>query len=170
MLCLFPLQFKYSTPGIHIPFILSPTAVHQAWFPVPKLRIISKELLCSYPTDRMKCFPGISLSRKVVRCVASKLLLLLLLRERIEQGSSVSHWHDISQHSNISGTRNRLFSVKIHLAQDSINSVDIETWVSCSYQKSSRWLILFYVTVLPSWSSGQSSWLQIRRPGFDSRH
>jgi hypothetical protein len=23
---------------------------------------------------------------------------------------------------------------------------------------------------LPLWSSGQSSWLQIRRPGFDSRH
>jgi hypothetical protein len=22
----------------------------------------------------------------------------------------------------------------------------------------------------PPWSSGQSSWLQIRRPGFDSRH
>jgi hypothetical protein len=22
----------------------------------------------------------------------------------------------------------------------------------------------------PMWSSGQSSWLQIRRPGFDSRH
>jgi hypothetical protein len=22
----------------------------------------------------------------------------------------------------------------------------------------------------PVWSSGQSSWLQIRRPGFDSRH
>jgi hypothetical protein len=22
----------------------------------------------------------------------------------------------------------------------------------------------------PRWSSGQSSWLQIRRPGFDSRH
>jgi hypothetical protein len=24
--------------------------------------------------------------------------------------------------------------------------------------------------VPPLWSSGQSSWLQIRRPGFDSRH
>jgi hypothetical protein len=23
---------------------------------------------------------------------------------------------------------------------------------------------------LPLWSSGQSSWLQIRKPGFDSRH
>jgi hypothetical protein len=23
---------------------------------------------------------------------------------------------------------------------------------------------------LPLWSSGQSSWLQIRMPGFDSRH
>jgi hypothetical protein len=29
-----------------------------------------------------------------------------------------------------------------------------------------------YITVFgpPLWSSGQSSWLQIRRPGFDSRH
>jgi hypothetical protein len=24
--------------------------------------------------------------------------------------------------------------------------------------------------IMPLWSSGQSSWLQIRRPGFDSRH
>jgi hypothetical protein len=31
--------------------------------------------------------------------------------------------------------------------------------------------ILSYITKgLPLWSSGQSSWLQIRRPGFDSRH
>jgi hypothetical protein len=32
---------------------------------------------------------------------------------------------------------------------------------------------IFYVSVdkrPPLWSSGQSSWLQIRRPGFDSRH
>jgi hypothetical protein len=27
-----------------------------------------------------------------------------------------------------------------------------------------------YLTGPPLWSSGQSSWLQIRRPGFDSRH
>jgi hypothetical protein len=33
-------------------------------------------------------------------------------------------------------------------------------------------LLLFSNSVLrpPLWSSGQSSWLQIRRPGFDSRH
>jgi hypothetical protein len=32
---------------------------------------------------------------------------------------------------------------------------------------------LLYIIVLngpPLWSSGQSSWLQIQRPGFDSRH
>jgi hypothetical protein len=29
--------------------------------------------------------------------------------------------------------------------------------------------VLVYVRP-PLWSSGQSSWLQIRRPGFDSRH
>jgi hypothetical protein len=27
-----------------------------------------------------------------------------------------------------------------------------------------------YIYGLPLWSSGQSSWLQIRRPGLDSRH
>jgi hypothetical protein len=36
------------------------------------------------------------------------------------------------------------------------------------------WVMYFsqYLTPLrpPLWSSGQSSWLQIRRPGFDSRH
>jgi hypothetical protein len=35
----------------------------------------------------------------------------------------------------------------------------------------SRILISTYGLHRPSlWSSGQSSWLQIRRPGFDSRH
>jgi hypothetical protein len=29
---------------------------------------------------------------------------------------------------------------------------------------------MYFVHVPPLWSSGQSSWLQIRRPGFDSRH
>jgi hypothetical protein len=31
------------------------------------------------------------------------------------------------------------------------------------------WLILLVIRS-PLWSSGQSSWLQIRRPGFDSWH
>jgi hypothetical protein len=31
-------------------------------------------------------------------------------------------------------------------------------------------IILSYVWFGFLWSSGQSSWLQIRRPGFDSRH
>jgi hypothetical protein len=30
--------------------------------------------------------------------------------------------------------------------------------------------IYIYIYRPPLWSSGQSSWLQIRRPGFDSRH
>jgi hypothetical protein len=30
--------------------------------------------------------------------------------------------------------------------------------------------IIFIISRPPLWSSGQSSWLQIRRPGFDSRH
>jgi hypothetical protein len=28
----------------------------------------------------------------------------------------------------------------------------------------------YYFFLPPLWSSGQSSWLKIRRPGFDSRH
>jgi hypothetical protein len=31
-------------------------------------------------------------------------------------------------------------------------------------------IIVLYIYRPPLWSSGQSSWLQIRRPGFDSRH
>jgi hypothetical protein len=31
-------------------------------------------------------------------------------------------------------------------------------------------LIMYYDYLPPLWSSGQSSWLQIQRPGFDSRH
>jgi hypothetical protein len=30
--------------------------------------------------------------------------------------------------------------------------------------------ICIYIYIYRLWSSGQSSWLQIRRPGFDSRH
>jgi hypothetical protein len=38
-----------------------------------------------------------------------------------------------------------------------------------------RYAIIHYVMNMrrdgpPLWSSGQSSWLQIRRPGFDTRH
>jgi hypothetical protein len=31
-------------------------------------------------------------------------------------------------------------------------------------------LLVYILEGLPLWSSGQSSWLQIQRPGFDSRH
>jgi hypothetical protein len=31
-------------------------------------------------------------------------------------------------------------------------------------------IMVTYCVGPPLWSSGQSSWLQIRRPGFDSRH
>jgi hypothetical protein len=47
-------------------------------------------------------------------------------------------------------------------------------------EKGSKFLIVWYlisvflgslmITGPPLWSSGQSSWLQIRGPGFDSRH
>jgi hypothetical protein len=42
------------------------------------------------------------------------------------------------------------------------------------YIKVEQWYSIFFICILPDgpslWSSGQSSWLQIRRPGFDSRH
>jgi hypothetical protein len=38
--------------------------------------------------------------------------------------------------------------------------------VACYYQFS----YFMFLSGLPLWSSGQSSWLQIRRTGFDSRH
>jgi hypothetical protein len=39
-------------------------------------------------------------------------------------------------------------------------------------KRISKHKIKTHITCLtpPLWSSGQSSWLQIRRPGFDSRH
>jgi hypothetical protein len=50
---------------------------------------------------------------------------------------------------------------------------------STSQAQKCRWCISIYKRIFrsckldtrpPLWSSGQSSWLQIRRPGFDSRH
>jgi hypothetical protein len=31
-------------------------------------------------------------------------------------------------------------------------------------------IIIIIIIIIPLWSSGQSSWLQIRMPGFNSRH
>jgi hypothetical protein len=46
---------------------------------------------------------------------------------------------------------------------------------SISVQLQLRFSLFLFLTVYeyirpPLWSSGQSCWLQIRRPGFDSRH
>jgi hypothetical protein len=38
------------------------------------------------------------------------------------------------------------------------------------YESSDRFRLNLVYGRPPLWSSGQSSWLQIRRPGFDSRH
>jgi hypothetical protein len=35
---------------------------------------------------------------------------------------------------------------------------------------SQEYSLLYIAQRPPLWSSGQSSWLQIQRPGFDSRH
>jgi hypothetical protein len=39
-----------------------------------------------------------------------------------------------------------------------------------SFLKCIAFIISYILNGPPMWSSGQSSWLQIRRPGFDSRH
>jgi hypothetical protein len=38
------------------------------------------------------------------------------------------------------------------------------------WQLTHYWFLICIIHSPPLWSSGQSSWLQIRRPGFDSRH
>jgi hypothetical protein len=44
----------------------------------------------------------------------------------------------------------------------------------CATHSAQITLLYFFTLMIfsgpPLWSSGQSSWLQIRRPGFDSRH
>jgi hypothetical protein len=51
---------------------------------------------------------------------------------------------------------------------------DLELGSSLAYSPTRAAELWFYNVVVsygpPLWSSGQSSWLQIRRPGFDSRH
>jgi hypothetical protein len=46
------------------------------------------------------------------------------------------------------------------------------SWMKISVRASmtEKYLVCFKLTWPPLWSSGQSSCLQIRRPGFDSRH
>jgi hypothetical protein len=43
----------------------------------------------------------------------------------------------------------------------------VQQWICCRHEC----LLSGFISERPPlWSSGQSSWLQIRRPGFDSRH
>jgi hypothetical protein len=42
--------------------------------------------------------------------------------------------------------------------------------ISCKHSFQIVYLKMSSSLRPPLWSSGQSSWLQIRRPGFDSRH
>jgi hypothetical protein len=56
-----------------------------------------------------------------------------------------------------------------------LRNVRLNTKMHCvTTQKHTRVNLIFslqvYVHRPPLWSSGQSSWLQIRSPGFDSRH
>jgi hypothetical protein len=103
MMCRFCPQCKYSNLATHFPYIISPTAIHQASFPVAKLRITSKELLCSYSTEWSFCsvFPysirWYGVSPQSGPCFH--------LRGRIAHGSSVSRWHNISHHPSMSGTK-----------------------------------------------------------------
>jgi hypothetical protein len=55
-----------------------------------------------------------------------------------------------------------------------VKALPLSTRVSQLLLNRQYTVLLFSFTVCtvrpPLWSSGQSSWLQIRRPGFDSRH
>jgi hypothetical protein len=71
--------------------------------------------------------------------------------------------HPVTESSttNLPGDKVRL----ARKANNSLSSVRKLSWNDGSLdtsQPNGRWP--------PLWSSGQSSWLQIRRPGFDSRH
>jgi hypothetical protein len=43
-------------------------------------------------------------------------------------------------------------------------------WTQNYQENTVRNFLCLDIAGPPLWSSGQSSWLQIRRPGFDSRH
>jgi hypothetical protein len=45
----------------------------------------------------------------------------------------------------------------------------LKSYVYCNSEAENESLVV-ESTRQPLWSSGQSSWLQIRRPGFDSRY
>jgi hypothetical protein len=61
-----------------------------------------------------------------------------------------------------------------HESQGSVQTVTLKQLTnylkSCNTLSYSRISQHFTEIGPPLWSSGQSSWLQIRRPGFDSRH
>jgi hypothetical protein len=64
-----------------------------------------------------------------------------------------------------------------HIARSSISLFETVTYsikINClgtaSHVKFYLYVYMCIYIVPPLWSSGQSSWLQIRRPGFDSRH
>jgi hypothetical protein len=61
-----------------------------------------------------------------------------------------------------SDTNVSLFSSTINIADLDLIKKSLNKMICYSEGYVWRWL--------PLWSSGQSSWLQIRRPGFDSRH
>jgi hypothetical protein len=65
------------------------------------------------------------------------------------------------------------YRISLKLSSDSFQSLNRrlpQEWYPFSV---STYCVIFYCCNIagpPLWSSGQSSWLQIRRPGFDSRH
>jgi hypothetical protein len=66
-----------------------------------------------------------------------------------------------------------LFAAVMLPGPENENSTSAEvkkTWLYTSTLLTSSWRSDYLVKQLPLWSSGQSSWLQIRRSGFDSRH
>jgi hypothetical protein len=75
--------------------------------------------------------------------------------------------------------RKNYYSAKLHaILNDSVFLCDERRCVLVLRGLSSKITYILQVQIMneynnsrpPLWSSGQSSWIQIRRPGFDSRH
>jgi hypothetical protein len=82
------------------------------------------------------------------------------------------------RHSYIRGLFNNYFGIKTiqRLKAERVPLARLEPRIFQTqfFKESSRpvfvFLLIWFISRPPLWSSGQRSWLQIRRPGFDSRH
>jgi hypothetical protein len=88
-------------------------------------------------------------------------MLLSICYYSLETPNSFSHSHD--------AVENRLES-PIHGSCSAHNATRVILNKIRMLKSGKKKAKCYHVHGPPLWSSGQSSWLQIRRPGFDSRH